>query len=248
VADAAPAACAAAALPQLRPRWSRVWHAAAPLDGTQEIEWLNAALEGESSAVLWQGARGLVVPGSYRRHADFEPVCAQFAARGWPVRVRRSGGGLVPQGPGIVNVSLAYATAGPAHGGFDAVYLHLCGVLARALQALGIEAGPRTVTGSFCDGRYNLAVGTRKIAGTAQYWRRAKDRHAVLAHALLLVDADVEQLTHVTNQLESALQSGRVYRADALTSVMRELSGARHNNAGSQTQQRVLQALVAALN
>ncbi|STV42435.1 lipoate-protein ligase A [Klebsiella pneumoniae subsp. ozaenae] len=48
--------------------------------------------------------QGLVVPGSYRQFTDLPAVSAHFAARGWPVWLRRSGGGLVPQGPGIINL------------------------------------------------------------------------------------------------------------------------------------------------
>jgi lipoate-protein ligase A len=98
----------------------------------------------------------------------------------------------------------------------------LCGVLARALAALHIDARPRAVAGAFCDGRFNLAVGTRKIAGAAQYWRGAGDRHAVLAHALLLVDADTTALTALANDFEAALQSERRYDANAITTVARE--------------------------
>ncbi len=53
------------------------------------------------------------------------------------------------------------------------------------------------MSGSFCDGRYNLACGegaeARKIVGTAQYWRplAAGGGHVVLAHAVILIDADL---------------------------------------------------------
>jgi lipoate-protein ligase A len=99
-------------------------------------------------------------------------------------------------------------------------------VLARALAALHIHARPCAVTGSFCDGRFNLAVGLRKIAGTAQYWRCAGDRHAVLAHALLLVKADTTALTTLANDFETALQSNRRYDANVITTVAREWHGA----------------------
>ena len=59
----------------------------------------------------------------------------------------------------------------------------------------------------------------RKIAGTAQYWRHAGSRHAVLAHALLLVDAEPVTLVAETNRFETALGSGKQYDSNALTSV-----------------------------
>ncbi len=65
------------------------------------------ARRGEAVAQLWQAPQGFVVPGSYRKFANLATVSESFAARGWPVWMRRSGGGLVPQGPGILNLSLA---------------------------------------------------------------------------------------------------------------------------------------------
>jgi lipoate-protein ligase A len=196
-----------------------------PLDDDSELAWLDEALAGRPRAVLWHGARGLVAPMSYQRHAALEAVRAAFAADGWPVRPRRSGGGVVPQGPGILNLSLAYPIDGPPGTLAEAVYARLCDVLALALARLGIEAKPRAVEGSFCDGRFNLAVGARKIAGTAQYWRRGGGRQAVLAHALLLVDADVAELTARANDFEAALGSDRRYRAEVLTTVANEYQG-----------------------
>src|SRR5260370_33494070 len=62
----------------------------------------------------------------------------------------------------------------------EAIYLHLCGILAGALRTLGVDTHWQAVAGSFCDGRFNLAWGSaddaRKIAGTAQYWRRGPDK------------------------------------------------------------------------
>ncbi|MGI9134861.1 MAG: lipoyl protein ligase domain-containing protein [Rhodoferax sp.] len=195
----------------------------AALDGAPEQDWLDAALAGQSCAAVWLGATGLVAPLSYQRHAALAAVCADFAQQGWPVRLRRSGGGVVPQGPGILNVSLAYPCAQAAGQAFDTVYRHLCARLTAALQALGVLCSVGAVQGSFCDGRFNLAsqVGGRlcKIAGTAQYWRRAGGQHAVLAHALLLVDADLPLLCEQANRFEAALGSGRRYDPQSLTSV-----------------------------
>jgi lipoate-protein ligase A len=209
-------------------RFDRVDVVASPFAAEPpELEWLDEALAGTPRAVVWHATAGLVAPHSYRRYACLEGVRADFAARGWPVRLRRSGGGVVPQGPGILNVTLAYpAASGPADGGTDDVYRHLCATLTRALAALGIATRTAAVAGSFCDGRWNLAVdgpaGPRKVAGTAQYWRRRDGRQAVLAHALLLVQTDAEAVTARANEFEAALASGRSYRADAVTDVASE--------------------------
>lgn len=193
------------------------------LDGTQETEWLEQALNGQATAALWSGITGLVAPLSYRQHAGLDGACAAASARGWPVRLRRSGGGVVPQGPGILNLSLAYPCSGAPGSQSEPVYAHLCALLADALADLGIASHCQAVTGSFCDGRFNLAVTLAgracKIAGTAQYWRRAKGRQAVLAHALLLVDADPELLCAEANRFEHELGSTRRYQETALANV-----------------------------
>ena len=71
------------------------------------------ARRGEAVAQLWQAPQGLVVPGSYRQFSELSAVSALFSRRGWPVWLRRSGGGLVPQGPGIINLSLAWPVTQP---------------------------------------------------------------------------------------------------------------------------------------
>lgn len=189
------------------------------LDARHDEDLIGLAARSGPVACVWEAAQGLVVPRTYRRYDGFEAVCERHARRGWPVTVRMSGGGVVPQGPGILNLSLAYPCDAPPLRHSDAAYELLCAVLCRALLACGIEARPQAVTGSFCDGRYNLACGPsaapRKVAGTAQLWRRVRadsvDAQVVLAHALLLATADTTALTRKANVLERALGSGKRY-------------------------------------
>jgi len=138
------------------------------------------------------------------------------------VHVRSSGGGLVPQGPGLWNLSLLWRTAQSEPVQADAVYRALCALLERTLAALGVAASPQAVEGSFCDGRYNLAANGRKLVGTAQAWRRAQGVPVVLAHAVIVLDADPAALTAATNAFEEGLGQARRYREDALTSVATE--------------------------
>lgn len=200
-----------------------------------ELSLLELAAQGRQVAQLWEAPLSLVVPRTYLRHAALETARAGFAQQGCPVFLRMSGGGLVPQGPGILNLSLAYAVGQPPGALSDAVYLHLCQVIGEALQTLRVDTHWQAVAGSFCDGRYNLAWGppdaARKIAGTAQYWRRAPaamqapdgQRHLVLAHAVLLVSADPVQITARANAFEAAIDSGRHYDAGKVVSVREAL-------------------------
>jgi len=56
----------------------------------------------------------------------------------------------------------------------------------------------------------------RKIAGTAQYWRPmpAGRGHVVLAHAVILLDVELQAAHRAANDFEARLGSGRVYRAE----------------------------------
>lgn len=201
------------------PAFSSVTVHHAPLrDGVAvEAEWIaQVAGSGIAQAHLWQGEPGWSVPRSYTRSPAWD-------AHDHGLRVRASGGGLVPQGPGLANLSLVWRSrAAPTHS--DAIYRALCAGLQRALAHIGVLATTQAVEGSFCDGRYNLAVDGRKIAGTAQAWRRIEGRQVVLAHALLIVDADVDALTDEANAIEQALGRPTRYVAGAVTSIARAWS------------------------
>lgn len=193
----------------------------------QEVAWMQrAARTGRSQAHLWRGVRGLVVPRSYRRAAHWDAACAASAAEGWPVQVRGSGGGLVPQGPGVLNLSLAWPVAAGRAVAIEQVYRFLCGELSAAFARLGLGCATAAVAGSFCDGRYNLAVHGAKLVGTAQCWRRIGGVQIILAHALTLVDADPEALTARCNAFETTLGHERRYRPEAITSVAQAWSAA----------------------
>lgn len=185
-----------------------------------EAAWMAEAAQGERAvAHLWQGTPGWVVP----RRTTTLPAWGEVQARhGSALQVRRSGGGLVPQGPGIWNLSLAWPAEDATPADMHAIYAALCEALVAAFARLGVSATPQPVQGSFCDGRWNLAVNGRKLVGTAQAWRRFGARQVVLAHALIIVGADPAALTASANTLEAELGQGRPYRADALTSLAGE--------------------------
>ncbi|KAA0910725.1 lipoate--protein ligase family protein [Pusillimonas sp. ANT_WB101] len=191
-----------------------------PEDARFDETLIDMATTHGPTAAIWTAKQGLVVPRTYRRHTGFEALCAEYALSGWPVTVRMSGGGIVPQGPGIINVSLAYCIDGNPMDNSEAAYQLLCNVLGDAIARMGVQAHAAAVEGSFCDGRYNLAIGQgehrKKVAGTAQLWRRYptpgyKNRQAVLVHALVLACVDTEQVTHRANEFEQALGTDRRY-------------------------------------
>lgn len=188
-------------------------------------------------AQMWTAPTCLVVPRSYHRHAALDAVRERFATQGCPVYLRPSGGGLVPQGAGILNLSLAYVVRGLPGEWSEPIYLHLCELLRGPLARLGVPTHWQAVAGSFCDGRFNLACThegrPRKIAGTAQYWRPlpavpgapagAPRPHAVLAHAVLLVDTDLAAAHERANAFEQALGSGLRYDPESTLDVARAM-------------------------
>jgi lipoate-protein ligase A len=198
-----------------------------PLDAEETL--LARAASGDAVAHVWEAPVSLIVPRSYQRYVSLADARAEFARRGCPVWMRLSGGGLVPQGPGILNLSLAYPVRAAMGALSDAVYLHLCTILADALRPLGVLTHWQAVEGSFCDGRFNLAWGpgadARKIAGTAQYWRRVPHGnhddplYAVLAHAVLLVDADPIEINARANAFEAMIASGKRYEDMKIVTV-----------------------------
>ena len=186
----------------------------------QEAAWLvQSARTGRATVHLWRGAPGLVVPRRYERLPRWHAACAAAAARGWPVQVRASGGGVVPQGPGVLNLSLVWPAPQSAPTETEALYRALAGELAAALARLDLRATAQPVEGSFCDGRFNLAIDGRMCIGSAQAWRRVGGVPMVLLHAVIVVSADPVALTDAANALEAEAGGELRYRASVLVSL-----------------------------
>ena len=136
-------------------------------------------------ALMWHAAQpALVCPRAYRSRAGFAASSRSSARRGWPVHLRPTGGGAVPQGPGIANLALAFNA--PKGFTIEDGYRLLVGVLRAALpQGQRLQTGD--TPGSFCDGAWNLSVDGKKLVGTAQRWRPVRGgRPRVLAHAMII--------------------------------------------------------------
>ena len=166
--------------------------------------------------------RCLVVTRREARMENFAQASAALGAEGWPVVVRSSGGSCVPQGPGMLNLSVIH----PRIKGWtlEDGYLLLCYLLGRLLASYGIDAETGEVPGSFCDGRFNLQIGEKKLVGTAQRWAGGNREHAaVLAHACLLVDLDLPEVTGRINQLYRLCNNPQHFDPDACTTLRKAL-------------------------
>jgi lipoate-protein ligase A len=199
----------------------------------RDAELLEAVRAGAAppTARLWTNARSLVVARADARLPRFAAACTELERRGWPVAVRESGGTAVPHGPGVLSLSLAFRPTAGAPSTLESIYAALCAPLERALAGLGVRTERGAVAEAFCDGRYDLAVDGRKLAGTAQRWRAGPggptpDRGAVLAHAVVLVDLDRAEATAALNRFYAAAGSPRLASPEASITLREALAAA----------------------
>lgn len=154
---------------------------------------------------VWRTHQSLVVPSITANASNFYAASQEMSLQGWPVHIRDTGGDVTPQSLGIVNVSAAFVIPRTPELSIRATYEQFCAPLVMFLGTLGINAYLSSVRGSFCDGAFNIVVGGKKLAGTAQRWRLTRLHNgepgvAVLAHAAILADPDIEESISVTNR------------------------------------------------
>jgi len=184
----------------------RLWRDRAQLPPGRQLaadeQLLAAAVAGSLPATIriWQNRDALVVSPRDTHLPHYSQAAAVLAAGGLPVIQRRSGGTAVLHGPGIVNISLVYRVPGEAPLNIRESYQLLCAPLAEFLARRGIETSLAAVPGAFCDGRYNLGVAGRKLAGTAQRVRKTPGGCAVLSHMSVLVHTDLAHFDATINR------------------------------------------------
>jgi octanoyl-[GcvH]:protein N-octanoyltransferase len=204
--------------------------ASAESDIAGEMALLDDVLENPTRGVLrlWRTSPCLVVTPLLAHRAQFAAAAEASARRGWPVVVRRTGGGPVPQTAGTLNVSLAYATPRDRVPGIDAAFAHFADGMLHALRACGVSGVVGEIEGSCCPGRYDIAIGGRKIIGIAQRRRQgAKDERllaAVLVHAMVWLEgtlgAEIDLLERFLDEAGAATR----FRRDVMGTVQ-EISG-----------------------
>ena len=162
---------------------------------------------------IWQTTQCIVVPRHFSLHDRFANAALTLADRGWPVTLRSSGGSAMPQGPGVLNVSMVFPH--DRQMSIEAGFQLLTDPLCEFFDSLGLSASTSSVPGSFCDGRYNLVVDQQKIGGTAQ----KRKKHAVLAHAALQIDLDLDATCRSINYLNEKIDRDEHCRSDAATTL-----------------------------
>ena len=170
---------------------------------------LEAAAFGAQNSVtcLWSPRRrALVCPKSLRRRPGFDAAKRNSASRGWPLHLRPTGGGAVPQGPGVLNLALAF-TADLTFTIEDG-YRLITDIIRDAIPA---DWATGVTPYSFCDGTWNLSLKGRKVVGTAQRIRPVGNgKRRILAHALVLVEGDLAAGTVAVDAFHSDLSLGPI--------------------------------------
>jgi lipoate-protein ligase A len=163
-----------------------------------------------SHVAIWTCRQeALVCPAAYARKPGFSDAADASSRRGWPVTLRRTGGGVVPLGPDVMNICLTFSRTNrfSIQDGYEA----LTRVLRNGLGAAGPLLETGATPGSFCDGDWNLSIHGRKLVGTAQ--RRRPLGHGnvrILAHALILIQGDTRPSALAVDALHQDLGLDRI--------------------------------------
>jgi len=204
--------------------------ASAESDIAGEMQLLDDVLSTPERGVLrlWRTSPCLVVTPLLAHRPEFAAAAEASAQRGWPVVVRRTGGGPVPQTSGTLNVSLAYATPREAVPGIDAAFRQFADAMLAALGRCGVMGAVGEIEGSCCPGRYDIAIDSRKIIGIAQRRRQGAKQgqllSAVLVHAMVWAEGTLDpEIDHLERFLEEAGAPAR-FRRDVM-GTLQEISG-----------------------
>lgn len=191
---------------------------------------LDAICQGESHMELlaWRPLdRALVMPRRHERNEGFPTARQALRERGWPILFRATGGTPVPQCPEVVNVTLALrCRVGSSAAHLEWGYHRLGDPWCEWLKALGaIDADLGSAPGAYCDGRFNVRIGGRKLVGTAQRWRRVRGCRdmALLVHGAMQVDGDPAELVGIVNHFQEVIGDPHRFlpqRHVALTQVL----------------------------
>jgi octanoyl-[GcvH]:protein N-octanoyltransferase len=168
---------------------------------------------------IWRSQPALIVTRGQTRWPDFEAAGARLAEMGWPVLVRMSGGGAFPISPGTVQIAMIARHPCMGHS-MEAIYSRLGSLIASALAEIDILARFGETPGTFCNGRHDLVVADRKIAGLAQHWRHCADGgRCITASASVLVDADIDEFVRIVDRFNGLCERVIDIRADTITTV-----------------------------
>ena len=158
----------------------------------------------------WQSALGLCVTRKEHRLPHFDKAQEAMIANGHELATRRSGGTVVAQGEGILNITSLALHYGPRNIGGS--YMAFCQDMQARFRKIGFETDIGPVSGSYCDGDYNLILDGKKLAGTSQRWVKGPDKaFIILNHAVILVTETGYDATKRVNDFHEIADKQRPY-------------------------------------
>ena len=168
---------------------------------------------------VWRQSACLVVPRAYARWDGIEAAVKAVTALGWPVFFRASGGSCVFHGSNVLCMTQLFCEPrGTA--GLDETYHRFTSHLiatAHAFGISGVQVG--TAPDAPCDGRFNLLVEGRKLAGTAMRRRARAGMETTLVHACLWLSGPLAPALHAVETFEALLGIGKPYPPAACISL-----------------------------
>jgi hypothetical protein len=196
--------------------------AAHPVEaGLARQQELADGLTSPSSApclLVWCSAPALLVSRKETRLPHFEDAIAEMRAAGWPVVLRKSGGGACPVAPGTVQVSMIDPIVPQTT--INGRYGILAELLQATLRHYRVLADTGLVAAAYCPGAYDLGVAGRKIAGMSQHWFRNRcGIRCVVTAASINVEKAPDEVACVVNRFYRSAGSTLHCDAAALTNV-----------------------------
>ena len=170
------------------------------------------------SLLVWRSEPALLVSRTETRLPHFEDAVGDMRAAGWPVVLRKSGGGACPVGPGTVQVSMIDPVLPLTT--INGRYAVLAELLQATLRRHRVYAHTGLVAAAYCPGTYDLAVAGRKIAGMSQHWFRNRcGIRCVVTTASINVEEPPDEVACVVNRFYRSAGSTLHCGAGALINV-----------------------------
>ncbi len=161
---------------------------------------------------LWKPGRCLALGRFDTKLPHVDDAVAHMKAQGHVVLHRLSGGKAVWQDEGYLNFSVM---APREHMGVPEAYRTFSEGFMAGLEELGLASAFKHVEGAFCDGPYDLAIGERKLVGTAQVQKRTY----MIVHGTAMVDCDVADMVDIVGEFYERAGDPMDLRAETMITL-----------------------------
>jgi octanoyl-[GcvH]:protein N-octanoyltransferase len=163
-----------------------------PLDGealfpfaVDELECRHVGKGEQPFIHIWRHRKAFILGLRDRKLQGAHGAMEEFSEQGYAVAVRNSGGAAVPLDEGVVNISLILPNSTGTvklHRDFAIMASCIKETVYRLSNAIEVDVGE--ITGSYCPGAFDLAVGGRKFCGIAQ----RRQTGAYIVQAFIVVE------------------------------------------------------------